>query len=129
MFQPARPAFWRFVLLVTALLALLADLNLINLAEQLGVRIFSSSSWMGAIFVLGLIAGLLLLGFAVSFSRMQDSVWGFLEFIPSIVSKQIGLLIIFAASIGFSVVTALPGFKRILSGEDWVRIFIFWFFS
>lgn len=129
MLQPTRPAFWRFVLLVTFLFTGLAGWNLIDLARRLNVQILERPAWLGALSVLGLFAGIILLGFAVSFSRAGDKLCGLFEIPSTVRPGQIGILLIVVALFGFSIVTALSGFKRILGQEDWVRILIFWVFS
>lgn len=55
--------------------------------------------------------------------------WGILELPAKIVPKKIGMVLLISALIGFSFFTSLGGFKRLLSGEDGVRILIFWVFS
>ena len=129
MLQPTRPVFWRFVLLVTLLFTLLAVLNLIDLAGRLNVQISERPAWLGALSALGLFAGIFFLGFAMSFSKAGERLWGLIEFPSTIGPGQIGIPIIVLALFGFSIITALGGFKRILGQEEWVRSLIFWSFS
>src|SRR5574341_431517 len=129
MLQPNRPTFWRFVIFVTFLFTVLAGWNLIDLAGRLNVQISERPAWLGALSALGLFAGIILLGFVMSFSRVGERLLGLLEFPSTIRPRQIGIPIIALALFGFSIITALGGFKRILGQEDWVRILIFWSFG
>ena len=129
MIHPTRSTFWRSVLLVTCLLVLMASWNLVDLAQTLNIQIFSRPSWLGVLACLGLFAGALLLGLTASFSKMQEKLWGFLELPATRLPEWIGVGLCLVALVGFSIITALAGFKRVLSGEDWVRLLIFWLFS
>ena len=129
MLQPTRPAFWRFVLLVTLLFTLLAGWNLIDLAERLNVQISTRPSWLGTMSGLGLFSTIVLFGFAGSFSTAREKFWGILELPFRILPKPIGAILIVAGLIGFSFVTSLDSFKQILGQEDAVRLLIFWIFS
>src|SRR4030095_16114455 len=114
MLQPTRPVFWRFVLLMTFLFVLLAIWNLIGLAERLNVQISTRPSWFGAVFALGLFGAILLVGLAAGFSKASEGLWGWFELPSVIFPKQIGIIIVLAALIGFSIITTLGRFKRIL---------------
>lgn len=129
MLQPTRPAFWRFVLLVTFLFILLAVWNMIDLAGRLNVQILARPAWLGAVSALGLFGTILLLGFATGLSRASERIWRWLELPAIVFPKQFGMIVVLVALFGFSIVTSLAGFKRIAGGEDWVRILIFWLFS
>ena len=127
--QPSRSTFWRYVFLVTFLLSLMAVWNLIDLAQRLNVDILSRPAWFGALICLGLFASAMLLGFAAGFSNLQERLWKFLELPATRLPRWIGIGVCFVALIGFSLITSLSGFKRVLHGEDWVHVFIFWLFS
>lgn len=129
MIQPTRSTFWRFVLMVTCLLVLTASWNLVDLAQRLNVQIFSRPSWLGVLACLGLFAGLMLLGLIISISKKQEKLWGLLELPATRLPKWISVGLCLVALVGFSIITSFAGFKRILSGEDWIRIFIFWLFG
>jgi hypothetical protein len=129
MLQPTRPAFWRFVLLVTFLFTLLAGWNLIVMAGRLNVQILERPAWWSAVSALGLFAGINLLGFALSFSKVGEKLWRLLEISATVRPRQIGIFILVLSVFGFSIVTSLAGFKRIVGQEDWVRLFVFWIFS
>ena len=103
--------------------------NLIDLAQRLNVDIFSRPAWFGPLIGLSLFAGTLLLGFAAGLSNLQEKLWQFLELPATRLPTWTGLGICLVALIGFSLVTSLVGFKRVLHGEDWVHVFIFWLFS
>lgn len=131
MIQPARPVFWRFILLATFLLIVLAGWNLIQIAGNLNVDIPARPSWVAALGGLSLFAGIVLSGFIASFSRLGERLWGLLE-LPSFldrVPRAVGAVMALAGVAGFSILSALGGFQKILSGEDWARIFVFWLFS
>jgi len=124
MLQPARSAFWRFVLFVTFLFALLVIWNLIELAGRLNVQILARPSWLRAVAALGLFDAILLLGFVSG-----ERIFGLLE-LPSLrLPKQIGIMLALIGLLGFSMVTMLSMFKQLLSGEAGVRALIFWLFS
>jgi hypothetical protein len=129
MFQPTRLVFWRFVLLLTLLFILLAGWNLIDLAGRFNVQILERPNWVGALSALGLFVGIVLIGCITSFAKAGEKLWGLLELPSTMFPKPIGSLITVAALIGFSILTSLAGFKRILGQEDWVRLLIFWMFS
>jgi hypothetical protein len=129
MLQPTRPVFWRFVLGVTFLFTLLAGWNLIDLARRLNIQIWARPSWLGVVSGLGLIGLILLVGFSMGFSRTRERLWNFLELPSTISPKPIGFFIIVIGLIGFSFITFLNSFKRILSPEDGVRMLLFWTFS
>jgi len=103
--------------------------NLIDLAQRLNVDILSRPAWFGALICLGLFASAMLLGFAAGFSNLQERLWKFLELPATRLPRWIGIGVCFVALIGFSLITSLSGFKRVLHGEDWVHVFIFWLFS
>jgi len=131
MIQPSRSAFWRFILFATFLFAVLAGWNLIDLARRLNVHILSRPSWLAALACLGLFAGIVLSGFIVSFFDARERIWDLLE-LPATSSRfprKIGIVIALVSLIGFSIVTSLGGFQKLLGGEDWARVFIFWLFS
>lgn len=131
MIQPTRPAFWRFILFVTFLLSVLAGWNLIYLAGKLEVDILSRPTWIAALSCLFLFAGIMLLGFIISYSNVRDSLWDLLELPPtsSHLPRAIGIVIFLVGLTGFAIVTSIGGFQKILNGEDWMRIFVFWLFS
>lgn len=131
MTQPARPVFWRFILFATFLFVVLAGWNLIQIAGKLNVDIPARPSWVAALAGLSLFAGIVLSGFIVSFSRLRERLWGLLELPSSLdrLPRAVGAVMALAGVAGFSILSALGGFQKILSGEDWARIFVFWLFS
>jgi hypothetical protein len=131
MIQPSRPVFWRFILLTTFLLSILAGWNLIQIADELSVDIPARPSWVAALTGLSLFAMMVLAGLILSCSKLRERLWGllelswFLERLP----RMAGAVMVLAGVAGFSILSSLDSFQKILSGEDWARIFIFWIFS
>ena len=126
--HPSRSTFWRAVFIVTAALPLLSIWNLIDLAKRLGVIIATSSSWLAGLTVLGLLVLLALLGLAVGFSKACHKLWDALEAVGRI-HKGVGVPLFIMALTGFSLVLANPFFRKVFSGEEWVRLLVFWLFS
>ena len=128
--QPSRSAFWRVVLIVTAALPLFSIWNLINLAARLDVLIETSSSWLAGLATLSMITLLALLGLAVGFSKARDRFWNRIEAFGQVDrARWMGILLTIVALTGFSFVTANSLFRKILGGEEWVRLLVFWVFS
>lgn len=126
--QPSRSTFWRVILIVTAALPLLSIWNLINLAARLGVNISTSVSWLAGLAALAMLTLLALLGLVISFSKARDQLWARVEALGHI-HKWIGIPLIIVALAGFPLVVANPFFRKILNGEEWVRMLVFWMFS
>lgn len=122
---PTRSAFWRFILLVTCLFAVLAGWNLIDLAGRLNVQILARPAWLAAVSALGLLAVTTLRGGTAG----REKVWGFLELPSKILPKQLGMVLLMIGLTGFSMVTALAGFRNILGDEVGIRPLVFWLFS
>ncbi|MEW6284954.1 MAG: hypothetical protein AB1509_01890 [Chloroflexota bacterium] len=131
MIEPTRPTFWRFILSVTFLFVVLAGWNLIQLAGKLNVNILARPSWVAALVGLSLFAVLVLLGLITSFSRLSEKLWKFLElpWLLEYLPKTLGGILALAGVGGFSILSSLGNFQKILSGEGWARFFIFWMFS
>lgn len=131
MIQPARPAFWRFMLLATFLFTILAGWNLIQIAGKLNVDISARPSWTAALAGMSLFAGVVLSAFIASFSKLREKLWEFLELssLPDRLPRAVGAIMALTGVAGFSILSALGGFQKILSGEDWARIFVFWLLS
>ena len=126
--QPVRDSFWRFVLLITLVFVLLAGWNLIDLAGRLNVDIISRPSWVAALSSLGLLAGFLTTGLLISLTSRTDKVWNLIE-IPQSLPLLVGIILSITGLIGFSSVISLGSFQKLLGGEAWARILIFWMFS
>lgn len=131
MIQPARSTFWRFILLATFLLSILAGWNLIQIAGKLNVDILARPSWTAALAGMSLFAGVVLSGFIASFSKLREKLWELLELTSTLdrLPRTVGALIVLAGVAGFSILSAQSGFQKIFTGEDWARIFAFWLFS
>ena len=125
---PPRSTFWRVILIVTAALPILSIWNLINLAARLGVNISTSTTWLAGIAALGALASLALLGLGISFTKSNEQLWGRVEALSHI-HKWIGILLILVALAGFPLVVSNSFFRKILSGEEWVRMLVFWMFA
>jgi hypothetical protein len=129
--QPSRTAFWRFVLALTCLFAFLAVRDLIVLAGQLNVDIFSSRTWLAGLSLLILLASFALIGILISFSKARDRLWGTLEAVDQVrgSAQWMGVIIVLVSLIGFSFVSSMPYFRRLLGNEQGIRFLIFWGFS
>lgn len=125
---PSRLTFWCVILIVTAALPLLSILNLIDLAEKLGVNISTQTSWQAGIAALAMLTLLALMGLGASFTKTGDQLWGRVEAL-GFIQKRIGIVIIVAALMGFPLVISNSFFQQILGGEAWVRLLVFWMFA
>ncbi len=78
--QPSRLTFWRLIFAVSAFLAFLSILQLLDMAAELGVDISASSSWIGAILGLGVMCILPLLLWTLTGSHYQERILSLAEF-------------------------------------------------
>jgi hypothetical protein len=131
MIQPSHSAFWRFILLVTSLLSLLAYRGLIEIANQLNVDISASRTWPLYLAFVALLGFSALLGVWISFTKARDRLWSVLEAVDRAPrsARWIGMLIVPISLIGFSLLFSTPYFKRLLGIEQGVRFLILWGFS
>jgi hypothetical protein len=128
--HPSRLVFWRFILILTGLLSLLAMFQSLSSAENLGVDLSVSRSWQG------LIAGLALIGLvsffllALTWTSYRQRILHVLEFPERVANKQwIGILPVTLALVGFTVLFMFPAVQHLLAGLGWMRFLLFWSFS
>jgi hypothetical protein len=129
--QPSRLTFWRSVFALTAALPFLSVSQIFANANELGLDLSSSKSWMGLVALLTFIGLLSLLFFAATWSRYREQILSFAEF-PDRVSSQlhwISVLILTLALVGYSIVFMLPFMQKFLGGIGWMRFLVFWSFS
>jgi len=125
---PSRAAFWRTILIITGTLPLLSIWNLITLAQEIGVNISTSVSWMAGIVSLMLISLTVILGLVIGMSKAGESLWLRFESIDRF-NKGFGAGLILIALAGFPLISSNSFFLRILHFEEWVRMLAFWSFS
>src|SRR5512139_222773 len=129
--QPSRSTFWRFVLLATALLPVLAAYQTLGRASQLGVDVSASRPWMALIAALALLGLLLLSLFALSWSRYGERLYSLAEFperLPGAL-RWIGAFLFGIALTGFVLVFMVPFIRNYLGSIGWIRFLVFWSFS
>lgn len=125
---PSRATFWKTIIAVTDALSLLSIIDLFTSAQNLGVNIYTSVTWLAGVFLFSAIALLAVLGLGVSFTNNRDQLWGRIEavgFIP----KKLGTVVIVLALIGFPLVVANSFFKTVLGSAGWIHLLVFWMFS
>ncbi len=79
MTQPSRLTFWRSVLTLAVILPFLAIWDLLRLAQELGVVLLPSKSWMGALSILGIGGLAALLTLTSTFFRTRERTLSLLE--------------------------------------------------
>src|SRR5919109_1056204 len=129
--EPSRLTFWRFIFLLTGLLAFLAMSQILENAAKLGVDLSASASWRGLVTLLALMGLLSLLLLASTWSRYRERVISLAEF-PEQTSKGIrwiGVLFVSLALIGFTLIFLFPFVQKFLGTLGWMRFFVFWSFS
>ena len=129
--QPSRLTFWRFVFSLTASLSFLSVYQILGSANQLGVDLSSSRSWVGLVVLLSLLGLSSLFFFAATWSHYRGSVLSVAE-IPERVSSRlhwISLLALTVALAGYSIAFMFPFVQRFFGGMGWIRFLIFWSFS
>lgn len=145
--QPSRLTFWRFLLVLTTLVAFLAISQILGRVPELGVDLSVSTSWQGLIAILG---GMGLLSFLLlistlrlgshrpdapsgrhAWSRYEE--WGLsLLELPERFANRMswaGILLISIGVTGFTVVFMTPSAVSLFGGLGWMRFLIFWSFS
>lgn len=129
--QPSRPAFWRFIFVVTAVLSFLAVNQLLERAESLGVDLSASRAWMGLILGLGLLGLLALLLFALTWSRAQERIYSLLEFPERLPAGLgwIGAFVLGLAWVGYILVFLIPFVRDFFGSIGGMRFLVFWSFS
>jgi hypothetical protein len=129
--QPTRLEFWRFVFVATAALTSLSIYQLLGKARNLGVDLSASKSWMGLIAGFGALGVLSLLLFALTWSRYGEPILSLAEF-PERASDKLrwlGILLVVAALVGYTVVFMIPSVLSFFGGVIRVRLLVFWSFS
>ncbi len=129
--QPSRLTFWRSIFVFSAALSFLSVAQILGSANQLGVDLSASKSWMGLVVLLSFIGLLSLLFFAATWSRYREQILSFAEF-PEHVSSHlhwISIIVLPLALVGFTLVFKLPFAQKFLGGLGWMRFLIFWCFS
>jgi len=128
--QPSRLTFRWLIFAVSALLPFLTILQLLAMADQLGVDIPASSSWMAAILGLGMMCLLLLLFWTLTYSRYQERVLSLAEFPQQLTDQTIwiAVLVLIISITGFTLFLKLT-FLSFLVWVGWFRFLVFWYFS
>jgi hypothetical protein len=128
---PSRLTFWRSLFALTALVALLAILQIRENAGDLGVDLSASAPWQGLIAALSMTSLFSLVFLASTWSRYGERIIGLAEF-PERSSMRIswpGMLFVVLGLAGFSIVFMIPFAQSFFGGLGWMRFLIFWAFS
>jgi len=125
--QPYRLAFWRTALAITALFVFTAIWQFVVLAEELGVVVTSSSSWMGLLVALAVMELSALLALTSTWFRTRERTLSWLEILARF--RWLGFFLVPLALIGYTLVFAAPFTRDLLGNLGWVRALIFWFFA
>ena len=127
MTQPSRLAFWRITLFLIAVLPFLAIWDLLRLAKELDVIVLSSTSWVGALLVLGIGGLAALLTLASTCFCTRERTLSLLE-LPARI-RWLGLFFLAVSLTGYTIVFTLPFSRDLFSDLGWMRFLIFWTFS
>ncbi len=129
--QPLRLTFWRSVFALSAALSFLSVTQILGSANQLGVDLSASKSWMGLVALLSFIGLLSLLFFAATWSRYRERILSLAEFPEHVSSRMhwISILVLTLALVGYTVIFLLPFAQKFFGGLGWMRFLIFWSFS
>jgi hypothetical protein len=133
--HPSRLTFWRIVLFASAILLYMAAWDFLRLAQELGVTVPASRSWMGllSLLVIGGLTALLALSLILRSStgqtrfRSREQILSLLEF-PARV-RWLGFLLLALALTGYTIVYSLPSTRDFIGDLGWVRFLVFWAFS
>jgi hypothetical protein len=130
MTSPSQNTFWRLVLALSALLAVLSIFDTFGLAQKLQVNLFSSKTILGMLAFFTLMVFLAGGALALTFSGYRKRVFSTLE-----ISARLGSRFRFAAwvaflaiLVAFPVLYALPEFRQLFGGAG-IRFFVFWLFA
>lgn len=129
--QPSRLVFWRFILIVSTLVPILAAYQLLSDMERLGVDFLASKAWMALIAGLSLLGLFSLLLLASTWSHYRERILSIAESperAPGAL-RGIGMLLIVLAWIGFSGIFMIPFIGQHFSSAGWMRFLFFWAFS
>jgi len=128
--QPSRLTFWRLIFAVSAILPFLSILQLLAMADQLGVDIPASSSWKVAILSLGVLCLLPLLFWILTYSYYQEGILSLAEFPQRLTDQTIWIagLFLIVSVIGFTLFLKFT-FLSFLVWVGWFRFLVFCSFS
>jgi len=125
---PSRLIFWRFTLLITGLLAILAAWQMFGVAHKLGIAIQTSKAWLGLFGGLGLIAFSGLAGVALTLSATWKS-WFERFDLVSRASDRLKLpaaLLLAIFLLAYPASLLLPDYGALLARAGVMRLLIFW---
>ena len=124
--QPSRLTFWRLIFAVSALLPFLTILQLLAMADQIGVDIPASRSWTAAILSLGMVCLLPLLFWTLTYSHYQDRILSLAEFPQRLTDQTIWIAVLFliVSVTGFTLFLKLT-FLSYLVWVGWFRFLVF----
>jgi hypothetical protein len=124
MVQPPRASFWRFVLLVTGLLAAFSLWDVYGMGEKFGVGVFESKtlSMMGGFFAFICISAFVT--FVLSIQRTR--IVSIPENTPK--SRWLGITLLGISSAAYAALMILPFVRDLIGTEGWIRGLMFWAF-
>ena len=129
--QPSKDTFWRTVFFISTVLPWLSAWQSITLARRMEIEFTSSTSWMGLLVVLFVLGIFPLLAWTLTWSRYSERILPLSEF-PERIGKNIrwiGWVALIISLVGYTVVFTVPFIQKLFSGEEWVRLLTFWYFS
>ena len=129
--QPSRPAFWRLIFIISAILVFLSVRDVLERATALGVDFSSSRSWTGLVAALILLGLFLLLLLVFTWSRYRDQIFTSAEFLERVPARfdWIGALFLSLALVGFTILFMIPVVSQRFGAMGWLRFLFFWSFS
>ncbi|PWH12222.1 MAG: hypothetical protein DDG60_14360 [Anaerolineae bacterium] len=121
-----RLVFWRIVLTITGLLAWLAAWQMFGVAQQLGIVVLKSKTWLAFLFGLGLIGCAGFIGAVLTFS----SAWKhrFAHFTASVppLQKLLAAPLLVGALSAYSLLLLHPYYGKLIRNEEAMRLLVFW---
>jgi len=131
MIQPRPSTFWRFSFGVILFLCLLTYRDLFNIAQQFGIVLVNSKTWLALFAFFSLFTifflGLLIISFTRRGERPVDSFESFV--VKNQAHKIFGGLLFLAGLAGFALFTSLPYLVKVFGGQPVIRYLIFFLFS
>ena len=132
--QPSLITFLRSILLVTALLILLSIWQLVILAGELGVTLFTSKSWTLLLLFMGITSLGAILLLSISYYHSVETIflsWTKSKTLTHFSAKPwiwVGIILFIFSLIAYSFISLLPVF-RFFNNTLWVRLLSFWAFT
>jgi hypothetical protein len=126
--QPARLTFWRWVLAMTAGLAMLSIRGTFLLAGRLGLAPLTSKTWLAMLAAQALLGALSLLLLAISFTARREGLFNSFESIDKLAGRVrwIGYPVLLAAVTAYPLIMLYSPYRNLFSKQAEMRLFMFW---